>query len=93
MKKKGKMSVMMRVVSIMLVLALVVTSVQTVVRPGRDAEAASAESMGDMEMLSASHVPDSEVRNFYTILCIPFDPFLYCHLTIHPFRYPIAAMK
>lgn len=68
MKKKGKMSVMMRVVSIMLVLALVVTSVQTVARPGRDAEAASAESMGDMEMLSASHVPDSEVRNFYTIL-------------------------
>ncbi len=68
MKKKGKKSVMMRVTSIMLALALVITSVQTAVSPGRDAKAASAESMGDMEILSASHVPDSEVRNFYTIL-------------------------
>ncbi|MCI8364332.1 MAG: leucine-rich repeat protein [Eubacterium sp.] len=68
MKKKGKTSVMMRVVSIMLVLALVVTSVQTVLSPRRVTKAASAESMGDMEMLSASHVPDSEVRSFYTIL-------------------------
>lgn len=68
MKKKGKMSVVVRVTSIMLALALVITSVQTAVSPGRDAKAATAESMGDMEMLSASHVPDSEVRNFYTIL-------------------------
>lgn len=68
MKRKGKKSVMMRVISIMLALALVITSVQTAVNPIRDAKAASDESMGDMEMLSASHVPDSEVRNFYTIL-------------------------
>ncbi len=68
MKKKGKMSIAMRVLSIMLALALIITSVQTAVSPGRDAKAASDESMGDMEMLSASHIPDSEVRNFYTIL-------------------------
>lgn len=68
MKKKRRNGVMRRLVSSLLALTLVLTSIQITVMPGEEVKAASAEGMGDSELLSATHVPDSEVRNYYTIL-------------------------
>lgn len=67
MKRKEKMGLIKRVLSIMLVLALVLTSVQIYV-PAKDVQAASAEGMGDSENLSSTHVADSNVLAFFKIL-------------------------
>jgi len=67
MTKKEKMGFVKRVYSIVLALALVITSVQISV-PVKDVKAASSEGISDKENLSATHVPDSEVRKLYTIL-------------------------
>ena len=67
MTKKEKMGFLKRVYSIVLAFALVVTSVQISI-PAKYVKAASSEGMSDKENLSATHVPDSEVRKFYTIL-------------------------
>lgn len=67
--RKKKPGALRRGVSIVLVLALVLTSVQLTAGPAEEAKAASTGStMGDTENLSATHVKDSKVLAFYKIL-------------------------
>ncbi len=66
---RKKKPVLRRLLSIVLVLALVLTSIQLTTTPAKEAEAASKGStMGDTENLSATHIKDSRVLNFYKIL-------------------------
>lgn len=67
--KKRKSGGLKRFVSIVLVLALVLTSIQLTAGPAEEAKAASTGStMGDTENLSSTHIKDSQVLAFYKIL-------------------------